>query len=239
MIIDAGISFAYRPLAWSPSKTDLDDQPSQPISASPAAALPITSETTNTEQTGSNANNAGNSQEDARARQQQQAYDQVIAQLQARDREVRAHEQAHLSAAGPYATGGIKYDYQTGPDGNRYAVGGSVGIDVSPVPGDPEATIVKMQVVQRAALAPAEPSGQDIKVAAQAAQQASEARIELQTERTEELNATAEEAPSTASPVSSSENTPNPPNQPTSLETASRLLLERNDFEIRLQLQSA
>ncbi|MEM6357195.1 MAG: putative metalloprotease CJM1_0395 family protein, partial [Pseudomonadota bacterium] len=54
---------------------------------------------------------------------------------------------------------------------------GSVSIDVSPVPGDPEATIAKMQQVKAAALAPAEPSSADRRVAtvAEAAQREAEA----------------------------------------------------------------
>lgn len=102
-----------------------------------------------------------------------------VKELSARDREVRAHEQAHLSAAGRYATSGATFSYQTGPDGQQYAIGGEVSIDVSAVPDDPEATIAKMQVVQSAATAPAEPSSQDVRVAAQAAQTAAVARAEL------------------------------------------------------------
>lgn len=106
-----------------------------------------------------------------------------VEKLKVRDREVRAHEMAHKAAAGPYATSGPTYSYQTGPDGRRYAVGGSVGIDLSPE-DTPEATIEKMAVVRRAALAPAEPSSQDQRVAAQASQIAMEARQEkLQQER--------------------------------------------------------
>ena len=78
---------------------------------------------------------------------------------------VRAHEQAHKAAAGAHAKGGPTYEYQSGPDGKRYAVGGEVQIDTSPVPNDPQATIQKMQQVQRAANAPAEPSSQDRRVA--------------------------------------------------------------------------
>lgn len=101
-----------------------------------------------------------------------------IRQLAARDREVRAHEQAHMAVGGQYA-GGVSYDYSRGPDGRLYATGGSVSIDISPVSGDPAATITKMQQVQRAALAPAEPSGQDRAVAAQAAQLIAQARAEI------------------------------------------------------------
>lgn len=111
--------------------------------------------------------------------QQERQVQQVIAQLKSRDAEVRVHEQAHLSAAGQYATGGASYVYQVGPDGRRYAIGGEVGIDTAPVAGDPEATLQKAWVVQRAALAPAQPSAQDMKVAALAAQMANQARLEL------------------------------------------------------------
>jgi len=110
-----------------------------------------------------------------------------VDELKARDREVRTHEQAHKSAGGQYA-GAISYQYQRGPDGRRYAVGGSVPIDVSPVPDDPPATIRKMQQVRRAALAPAEPSSADRQVAAQASRTESQARREqsqrAQAERT-------------------------------------------------------
>jgi SprA family protein len=102
-----------------------------------------------------------------------------VTELKSRDREVRSHEQAHIAAAGPYATGGPSYSYQQGPDGRRYAVGGEVGIDTSPVSGDPEATIQKAQQIRAAALAPASPSGQDQQVAAAATQMESQARAEL------------------------------------------------------------
>lgn len=102
----------------------------------------------------------------------------MIAQLQARDLEVRAHEAAHQSAGGGHA-GGASFAYQTGPDGRQYAIGGSVPIDMSPVRGDPQATISKMLQVRAAALAPAQPSAQDIAVAAAAGQQMAEAQREL------------------------------------------------------------
>lgn len=91
----------------------------------------------------------------------------VVDQLKARDREVRDHEEAHARVGGPYA-GAPSYTYQTGPDGQQYAVGGEVPIDVSEIPGDPAATIDKMDVVKAAALAPAEPSSADRNVAAEA-----------------------------------------------------------------------
>ena len=115
---------------------------------------------------------------------------QVLAELKARDREVRAHEQAHLAAAGPYAKGPPTYEFQTGPDGQPYAVGGEVRIDTSPVPGNPEATVIKAQTIKRAATAPANPSAQDRQVAAQAARLEAEARQEIKKERAEEREET-------------------------------------------------
>jgi hypothetical protein len=109
----------------------------------------------------------------------------VVEQLKTRDREVRAHEQAHLAAAGPYARGAPKFEYQEGPDGRRYAVGGEVEIDTSPIPGDPEATLRKAQVLRAAAMAPAEPSAQDRRVAAAAAKMETQARRELNEQQQE------------------------------------------------------
>ncbi len=108
-----------------------------------------------------------------------------IRELKSRDTEVRSHEQAHVAAGGQYVTGGPTYSFQQGPDGHRYAVGGEVGIDAS-AESDPEATIRKMQAVRAAALAPAQPSGQDRKVAASAARNTNQARAELREEHSRE-----------------------------------------------------
>ena len=102
-----------------------------------------------------------------------------VEQLRARDREVRAHEQAHLAAAGQYARGGIQYTYERGPDQRMYAVGGQVSVDTAKVPGDPEATLRKAETLRRAALAPANPSSQDRSVASEMTRMAAEARLEM------------------------------------------------------------
>lgn len=111
----------------------------------------------------------------------------IVSELAARDREVRAHEQAHAAIGGPYA-GAPQYTFERGPDGVSYAVGGEVSIDVSEA-ATPGQTIQKMQVVRRAALAPAEPSSQDRKVAAKAASIEARARQELNVEAPEENSA--------------------------------------------------
>ena len=109
-----------------------------------------------------------------------------VAELKARDAEVRAHEAAHVGAAGGHTNGGIKYEFQRGPDNQQYAVGGHVNIDTSPVAGDPQRTIQKADTVRRAALAPSDPSGADKQVAAKAMRTASKARTELAQEKAED-----------------------------------------------------
>ena len=101
----------------------------------------------------------------------------VIAELKVIDREVRAHEQAHVAAAGGLVLSSPTYTYQYGPDGQAYAVGGEVSIDTSPG-RTPEETIEKAQQMRAAALAPADPSGQDL-VAAAASQLELQAKQEL------------------------------------------------------------
>ncbi|XQW84917.1 putative metalloprotease CJM1_0395 family protein [Thalassotalea piscium] len=103
---------------------------------------------------------------------------QRVAELKSRDLEVRAHEQAH-SASGGATTGSPSFSFEVGPDGKKYAVEGEVSVDLSTVDGNPRATIAKMQKVYSAALAPANPSVQDTKVANAAAQKIAQAQSEL------------------------------------------------------------
>ncbi len=103
----------------------------------------------------------------------------LIEELKQIDLEVRQHEMAHVAAGAGLVTSGATFSYQKGPDGKDYAVAGEVQIDVSPVPGDPQATLRKMEQVKAAALAPASPSAQDQKVAANAGAQAMKAQAEL------------------------------------------------------------
>ncbi|WP_354625666.1 putative metalloprotease CJM1_0395 family protein [Psychromonas sp. MME2] len=101
-----------------------------------------------------------------------------ISSLKMRDTEVEIHERAHSSVGGQYA-GAPSYTYQTGPDGVKYAVAGKVSIDTSAIANDPEATLRKAQQIKAAALAPAEPSGQDKRIAAKADQMAAQARNDI------------------------------------------------------------
>jgi hypothetical protein len=120
-----------------------------------------------------------------------------VKELKQRDQDVRRHEQQHIASAGGYA-GGANFEYEAGPDGRSYAVGGHVSIDSSPVSGNAQATLAKAEIVQRAALAPADPSGQDRAVASAAAQMAMEARQELTEEQGGEAEAASSGVPTPA-----------------------------------------
>lgn len=100
--------------------------------------------------------------------------------LQATDRKVKVHEQAHM-AAGAGLVRGSHYEYKTGPDKQLYAVAGEVSIDASPGK-TPAETVLKARQVRAAALAPADPSPQDRQVAAQATQMEMQALQEMAAE---------------------------------------------------------
>jgi len=111
---------------------------------------------------------------------------QQVSDLQQRDAEVKAHEAAHIAAGGSSVGGSASYTYQEGPDGKLYAIGGEVPISSSGG-STPEETIRIAQEIQAGALAPANPSAQDLKVASSAALMESKARQELSKERSDEL----------------------------------------------------
>ncbi len=139
-----------------------------------------------------------------------------VEELKKIDKRVHTHEQAHLSAAGGYARGGATYDYVTGPDGNKYANAGHVNIDTSKE-RTPEATIRKANIVQKAALAPADPSPADKQIAAYAAKMAMEAEQELAEKqkaklKSSETTETTETTKKTKTPETS--DTPDTPDTP-------------------------
>lgn len=163
-------------------------------------------------------------QQSEQEQQQQQAEQREIRELQARDQEVRAHEQAHAIVGGRYASA-PSYDYQQGPDGKRYAVGGEVQIDLAPVPGDPAATVQKMQQVKAAALAPAEPSAADRSIAAEAGQRLLQAQAELIAEKAPLANAAASDSSTTEEGSTATES------QLTQAEAADIVLPQRERLE--------
>ncbi len=111
---------------------------------------------------------------------------QLLGKLQQRDSEVRAHEAAHISAGGSAVGGAASFSYQKGPDGRLYAIGGEVPISISSG-SNPEETIRIAQQIQSAALAPANPSPQDYKVAATAVLMEAKARQELSADKAQQI----------------------------------------------------
>ncbi len=75
----------------------------------------------------------------------------LVNQLKAQQVLAQQEAQAELQAAGAYG-GTVTYQYQRGPDGVTYIVGSSVSFNTQAVPGNPNATISKMETVRRAAL---------------------------------------------------------------------------------------
>jgi len=125
----------------------------------------------------------------------------VVEKLKSRDSAVRAHEMAHVAAAGGLA-GAPSFSYQTGPDGQRYAIGGSVSIDTSPE-RKPEDTITKAQRIRSAALAPADPSAADRAVASRATRMEAQARQALAREQHGESERAREAAAAAANEIES------------------------------------
>ena len=110
--------------------------------------------------------------------------DAQVRELKQIQNEVVAHETAHKAAAGELG-GGVSYTYTQGPDGQKYITGGEVPIHFKEG-ATPEETLRNMQKVQAAANAPADPSGQDMRVAAKAAALAAKARSEIAQENSSE-----------------------------------------------------
>lgn len=101
---------------------------------------------------------------------------QQLRELQSTDREVKAHEAAHQATGGSLA-GGASYSYVKGPDNQMYAVSGEVPIRMQKG-NTPDETIANARQIASAAMAPANPSPQDYKVAANALKLEMEARSE-------------------------------------------------------------
>ncbi len=108
----------------------------------------------------------------------------IINQLKIIEQKVIAHENAH-KAAGGELTGPTHYQYKKGPDGRMYIVGGDVPIHIQKG-RTPEETLKIAEKIRAAALAPMDPSPQDVKVAAMATMMEIQAKLEIYKEKSEE-----------------------------------------------------
>lgn len=94
----------------------------------------------------------------------EQDFARVLEKFKQADANIRSHEQIHATIG--QTTAPISYNYQKGPDGKMYAVGGSVKLDVS-LPDDPKAAAFKLDQIEKAAMGPSDPSGADTTIATQ------------------------------------------------------------------------
>ena len=135
-------------------------------------------------------------QENSFVEQQKQKLEQPevkaeIKELELTEKEVIVHEQAH-KAVGGSVTGPITYTHTEGPDGKRYINGGEVSIHMKEG-ATPEETLEILEKVKAAALAPAEPSPQDLRVAASATAQIQQTRAGIAKQNVEQLQTDEEE----------------------------------------------
>ncbi len=162
----------------STSQTEQTEQSEQAEPSEPSNAVTTASEGSPSRSSIEKAESSKESEKKAKKVELTPEERQIVGQLQTTDRNVRAHEQAHLNAAQGIAISAANYSYQVGPDDKRYAVAGEVTIDTSKE-SEPEKTIDKGYRIIRAALAPADPSTQDRSVAANAKQMILNAQAEL------------------------------------------------------------
>lgn len=176
---------------WSAAEKATASQTGTPPAGSAKTATPsataenpapgtqsTSSQTASSQTSGTDPDKPAVEEQTPQQKMQAEADQVLLAQLRARDQEVRVHEAAHAAVGGQYA-GSASFQYKRGPDGRNYAVGGEVGISTGAVSGDPRATLEKARTIRAAALAPAEPSAQDRRVAAEAAQMELDARTEM------------------------------------------------------------
>jgi len=121
------------------------------------------------------------------APQKSPSYQSLISKLVSTDTKVRAHEAAHIGAGGGVVSGGANFSYTKGPDGKMYATAGEVPIDTSEGK-DPNETIRKARQIVAAAMAPADPSPQDYRVAATAVVMEMRAHLEQTKELQDSIN---------------------------------------------------
>jgi hypothetical protein len=170
-----------------------------PEAASPeAAASGAAPEKEGAEEAGADGEAAGPQPAEGPLKKLTSEEEAEVRRLAQRDQEVKTHEQAHVAASGGLA-GSPKYEYQTGPDGRQYAVGGQVSISRGGSSNTDQA-LREAEAVKRGATAPAQPSSQDLAVAARADADIQELKAKKAQEEREEMEGEGREggpAPST------------------------------------------
>lgn len=177
--------------ANSPNATGNENNPNQTAVTSPErsqnsgnAAKEQNSQ--NGEQSSQNGEKTNEKGEKVNANGLSEAEQRQVSELAATDAHVKAHEAAHKSAGGGLA-GAASYSYERGPDNKMYAVAGEVSISIGGG-NTPQEKLSRAQQVRRAALAPSDPSPQDLKVAAQAISMEMDARAKIAEQSQNEQN---------------------------------------------------
>lgn len=165
-----GYATSYRPAQFGSGRTGTGGQESADDSSTTKA---LNSSTSGAPSSGTPSSGSAKAPGTALSEDEQKQVDK----LKAIDTKVRQHEAAH-QAAGGGVVGGASFTYTKGPDGRSYATGGEVPVS-APAARSPETAIQQAQQVKAAALAPADPSGQDLSVAASADASLAQARREL------------------------------------------------------------
>ena len=101
----------------------------------------------------------------------------ILAELERQDHEVRTRDMAYLAAAGGLA-GSFAVQYETGPDGRRYAVAADVNLDTSAA-ATPEQSLTKARALRAAAMS----ASGDASAATRANTMEAQARAELEAAR--------------------------------------------------------
>ena len=159
-VMELGLNTQYSALSYYFNKTDTKEEPSEEEKNKELEKLKESNELSEDEK-------------------------HLVLDLQSRDAEVKAHEAAHQS--GGATTGGATFTYQQGPDGKMYAIGGEVSVSFQ-TGSTPQKTIANAQAVIASALAPADPSGQDMAIASSAMVMIMKAQQQLSKETQNEIS---------------------------------------------------
>lgn len=106
---------------------------------------------------------------------------QQLRELERQDQQVRTRDMAFIAAAGG-AAGSYSVEYETGPDGRRYAVGADIKLDTSDG-ATPEQTLAKARALRAATMSARGESSTDASAAAKAVRMEAEAHAEIERER--------------------------------------------------------
>ncbi len=72
-----------------------------------------------------------------------------IEKIRKNSRNVKLRELVYRAVVGNYVRNTVSFEYETGPDGIKYAVAGHTTIDTRPIINNPEATIRKAQAIKK------------------------------------------------------------------------------------------